>query len=158
MIEDWYGSKTGQLSRIYPLHCYREALKIVGKETDISLYSNADTDITRAMELAALYGGKNGPKGPTQSPDSLPSFLGGPDAKNNGRPPGEITPVPKPPQNPITSVVHSSSASSVPVPAIVLGAIAALMLALGSAAYFARRRQIRRQTFRPRHANGRNPS
>jgi hypothetical protein len=43
------------------------------------------------------------------------------------------------------------------VPAIVLGAIAALLLALGSAAYLARRRQLRRQTLRPRHANGRNP-
>jgi hypothetical protein len=46
----------------------------------------------------------------------------------------------------------------VPVPAIVLGAIAALLLMLGSAAYIARRRQQRRQTFRPRHANGRSPS
>jgi hypothetical protein len=45
----------------------------------------------------------------------------------------------------------------VPLPAIVLGAIAALLLALGSAAYLARRRQQRRQTFRPRPANGRNP-
>jgi hypothetical protein len=44
------------------------------------------------------------------------------------------------------------------VPAIVLGAVAALLLALGAAAYFARRRQQRRQSFRPRHANGQNPS
>lgn len=158
VIDDWYGSNTGQLSRIYPLRCYRQALAIVKKETDLSLYSNANTDITRAMELAALYGGKNGPKGPTKSPDSLPSFLGGPDAKNHGRPPGEIVAVPKPNPGPVPRLFHSSSASSVPVPAIVLGAIAVLLLTLGSAAYFARRRQLRRQTFRPRHANGRNPS
>jgi len=59
---------------------------------------------------------------------------------------------------PLINVLHSSSASSVPLPAIVLGAIAVLLLALGSAAYLARRRQQRRQTFRPRPANGpRNP-
>jgi hypothetical protein len=57
----------------------------------------------------------------------------------------------------IPGLLHSSSASSVPLPAIVLGAVAALLLALGSAAYLARRRQLRRQTLRPRHANGRNP-
>jgi hypothetical protein len=45
----------------------------------------------------------------------------------------------------------------VPLPAIILGAIAALLLALGGAAYVARRRHTRRQTLRPRHANGHNP-
>jgi hypothetical protein len=156
VIDDWYGSKTGQLSKVYPLHCYREALKIVGKETDLSLYSNASTDIRRAMALAAAIG-PGGPKNPTANPDNSPSFLGGPDAANRGRPPGDLTPLAIPRKNPISSVLHSSSASSVPVPAIVLGAIAALLLALGSAAYLARRRQLRRQTLRPRHANGRNP-
>lgn len=154
VIDDWYGSKTGQLSKIYPLRCYREALKIVQNEPDIALYSSAGDDIRRAMALAAAIG----PKGPTQNPDNLPSFLGGPDARHGGRPPGLVALYQsKRSQNPISSLLHSSSASSVPLPAIVLGAIAALLLALGSAAYLARRRQLRRQTLRPRHANGRNP-
>lgn len=153
VINDWYGSQSGQLSKIYPQRCYREALDIIKHETDVSLYSNAGDDIRRAMVLAAAFH----PKGPTPSPDSLPSFLGGPDAKNGGKAPGSTLPIPKPKQNPISSVLHSSSASSVPLPAIVLGAIAALLLMLGSAAYLARRRQLRRQTLRPRHANGRNP-
>ncbi len=157
VINDWYGSKSGQLSKIYPLHCYREALKIVAGRPDIDIYSNAKQDIEQAMALAAAFG-KGGPKGPTDSPDNLPSFLGGPDAKYGGHPPDNSLPIPKPKQNPVQSVLHSSSASSVPLPAIVLGAIAALLLALGSAAYLARRRQLRRQALRPRHANGRNPS
>ena len=157
VVDDWYGSKTGQLSKIYPLHCYREALAIVKNETDLDVYSNARQDILRAMALAAAFPG-GGPKGPIASPDNLPSFLGGPDAKNHGRPPGSITPVgPKRPGGPIPGLLRSSSASSVPLPAIVLGAIAALLLMLGSAAYLARRRQLRRQTLLPRHANGRNP-
>ena len=160
VIADWYGSKTGQLSKVYPLHCYREALNIIKGEPDVSLYSSAPEDITRAMALAAAYPGGKGPKGPTQNPDNLPSFRGGPDAKNHGQPPSNTLPIPKPPKTPIGKLLPSSGATAVPVPAIVLGAIAALLLALGSAAYFARRRQLRRQgqqTLRPRHANGRNP-
>jgi len=153
VIDDWYGSKTGQLSKVYPLHCYREALKIVGRETDITVYSNAQSDIRRAMALAAAYG-KNGPKGPLNSPDDLPSFLGGPDAAHGGRPPGDMIPIG--PQRPagVPGIFHSSSASSVPLPAIVLGAVAALLLALGSVAYLARRRQLRRQTLRPQAESG----
>jgi len=167
VIDDWYGSKTGQLSRTYPIHCYRDALRIVGSETDLEVYSNARQDILRAMQLAIAIGknGGGGPFDPTQSvqtADALPSFLGGPDAKNGGHPPAAQEPQPttagKPDPGPVPSVLHSSSPSSVPVPAIVLGAVAALLLALGAAAYFARRRQQRRQSFRPRHANGQNPS
>ncbi len=170
VIDDWYGSKTGQLSKLYPLHCYKDALKIVSRETDLEVYSNARQDILRAMSIAIASaggsgsgGGKSGgPQGPTASvdtADALPSFLGGPDAKNRGRPPDSNVPViyrPRTNPGPI-GLLHGSSASSVPVPAIVLGGIASLLLVLGSAAYLARRRQLRRQTFRPRHANGRNP-
>jgi hypothetical protein len=178
VIDDWYGSKTGQLSRIYPIHCYRDALKIVSSETDLEVYSNARQDILRAMQLAIAAGksgggngggnggGKNGgpfdPTASVQTADALPSFLGGPDAQNGGHPPAAQEPQPttqgKPDPGPVPSVLHSSSPSSVPVPAIVLGAIAAFLLALGAAAYLARRRQQRRQSFRPRHANGQNPS
>jgi hypothetical protein len=168
VIDDWYGSKTGQLSKIYPIHCYRDALKIVGHETDLEVYSNAHSDILRAMQLAIAVGksGKGGgPGDPTANvatADALPSFLGGPDAKNGGHPPASDEPYAtrgRPTTGPVVGVLqHGSSPSSVPVPAIVLGAIAALLLMLGSAAYVARRRQQRRQTFRPRHANGRSPS
>jgi hypothetical protein len=42
----------------------------------------------------------------------------------------------------------------VPVPAIVLGGVAALLLVLGSAAYLARRRQQKRETLRPQAESG----
>jgi hypothetical protein len=54
VIDDWYGSKTGQLSKTYPLHCYKDALKIVGRETDIDIYSNAREDILLAMQQALI--------------------------------------------------------------------------------------------------------
>ena len=169
VIDDWYGSQSGQLSKTYPIHCYRDALKLIKGRTDIDIYSNANQDITFAMQLAIARGnGKGGPPSsagvvPTDPrlTDALPSFRGGPDAKNGGHaPPG--TPVggqPTGPKStgPVTGPLQSSSPSSVPVPAIVLAAVAALLLALGAAAFFARRRQTRRQTLTPRHANGRNP-
>ena len=158
VIDDWYGSKTGQLSKIYPIHCYKDALDIVKNETDLEVYSNARQDIERAMALA-IAAGKSGGGGPGSNAynPALPSFLGGPDAKYGGQPPEETQPYPPKSTTPISNVLHGSSASSVPLPAIILGAIAALLLALGGTAYFARRRQLRRQTLRPRHANGHNP-
>jgi hypothetical protein len=161
VIDDWYGSKTGQLSKIYPIHCYRDALKLVANQTDLEVYSNARQDIERAMALAIAAGKSGGGKGPgggaSTYNSALPSFLGGPDAKHGGHPPEETQPYPPKSTTPISNVLHSSSPSSVPLPAIILGAIAALLLALGAAAYLARRRQLRRGTLRPRHANGHNP-
>ncbi len=164
VVDDWYGSKSGQLRHTYPLHCYRDALKIVQVESDLDIYSNARQDITLAMQLA-IAGNSGGPQDPTASiftADALPSFLGGPYAENGGQPPASVVPLTlgrrigqtRAP----TDVFQGSSASSVPLPAIVLGAIAVLMLLLGSAAYVARRRQLRRQTLRPQAESGpRNP-
>ena len=166
VIDDWYGSKSGQLSKTYPLHCYRDALKIIQGRPDLDVYSNASQDILFAMQLAIAHdNGKGGPPDVTSSvdtADALPSWRGGPDAKNGGHPPGGTTVVVTKPVgrgNPggVQGVLQSSSPSSVPLPAIILAAIAALLLALGAAAFLARRRQTRRQTLTPRHANGRNP-
>ena len=163
VIDDWYGSKSGQLSKTYPLHCYRDALKIIQGRPDLDVYSNASQDILFAMQLAIAHdNGKGGPPDVTSSvdtADALPSWRGGPDAKNGGHPPGGTTVVVTKPVgrgNPggVQGVLQSSSASSVPLPAIVLGAIAVLLLALGSAAYVARRRQLRRQTLRPQAESG----
>jgi len=163
LLNDWYD---GRIDGTYPIHCYRDALKIVASRTDIDVYSNARQDILFALQQAiARNKGGGGPQDPTSSiytADALPSFLGGPDAKNQGHSPASVEPytvIPRHTSNagPITDVLHSSSASSVPLPAIVLGAIAGLLLVLGGAAYVARRRQLRRQTLRPQPETGQNP-
>lgn len=154
VIDDWYGSKNGQLSKTYPLHCYRDAIKLVKGRTDIDIYSNAEQDILLAMQQAIVSKGRGaGPPDDPTTADALPSFLGGPDARYGGHAPPEDQPFtiqPRTVSNPAPiDVFKGSSASSVPLPAIVLGAVAALLLALGSAAYLARRRQQRRQMLRP---------
>jgi hypothetical protein len=168
VIDDWYGSKTGQLSKVYPLHCYKQALNIVKNRPDLDVYSNARQDILLAMQLA-IARNKNGPPPGTQqvatdpqTADVLPSWHGGPDAKNGGHAPTSTSveqyhAAGRNDAGPVASSLQSSSPSSVPLPAIVLAAIAGLLLALGGAAFVARRRQTRRQTLTPRHANGRNP-
>jgi len=161
VVDDWYGGHLGKGKKTYPLHCYRDALNIVAGRADISLYSNARQDILLALQAAIAHknGGPFDPTGSIATADALPSFLGGPDAKNGGHaPPGDIpyTLLPRthPGSSPIGILFRSSSASSVPLPAIVLGAVAALLLALGSVAYFARRRQLRRQTLLPQAESG----
>jgi hypothetical protein len=164
VIDDWYGSKSGQLSHTYPLHCYRDALAIVKRRSDLDVYSNASQDILFALQLAiARGGGKGGPPDVTDSiytADALPSWYGGPDAANGGQAPASVEVVPvtaptgKSDPGPVPSILQSSSASSVPLPAIVLGAIAGLLLVLGSTAFVARRRQQRRETLRPQTEPG----
>ncbi len=163
VIDDWYGSKTGQLSHRYPLHCYSDALAIIKGRSDLDVYSNARQDILFALQQAIALGSNKGggPPDVTSSiytADALPSWHGGPDATNGGHAPSSVVVVTPSlhgqPSGPIVDTFHGSSASSVPLPAIVLGGIAVLLLALGAAAYVARRRQLRRQTLRPQAESG----
>jgi hypothetical protein len=159
LINDWYD---GQISKVYPLHCYQDALKLLDKRADIDIYSNARQDILLALQ-AAISSGKGGGGGPPdgflrslETADALPSFLGGPDSKHDGRAPNGTQPYtiktsPASSSGPLGDAFNAgqSSASSVPLPAIVLGGVAVFLLALGGAAFLARRRQTRRETFRP---------
>src|SRR5262249_13487133 len=162
VIDDWYGSKNGRLSKVYPRHCYADAIKIIEDRPDIDIYTNAKQDILLALQqaIAAGKGGK-GPGGgaPPSDPataDALPSFLGGPNAKAGGQSSEQPITIKTSarPRKPVDSVLGTDSASSVPLPAIVLGSVAALLLALGSAAFIARRRQQRRHQLRPQAQSG----
>lgn len=153
LINDWYD---GHIDKTYPLHCYKDALKIVGERSDIDIYSNARQDILLALQAAIAAGkgggggGPDGYLGSTETADAFPSFLGGPNAGNGGRGTGDgpVTISKVSTKGPLPEIINTgnSSASSVPLPAIVLGSIAVLLLVLGLAAYIARRR---RQPFRP---------
>ena len=134
LINDWYD---GRIDRIYPIGCYRTALKHLPE--DVQTYSSARDDISRA--LAARIAGKgNGPQG-------------GPGGKGTSGPgggsePGRHTDDPGPVKNAIKNI-GPDSADAVPIPLIVLGALAVLLLALGSAGFLARRFQARRTEIRP---------
>jgi hypothetical protein len=135
LINDWYD---GRIDGTYPIHCYREALDHL--PADVDTYSSARDDIKQALQVRIAQshgggGGTTGATGPTGSTSSSSSNSSGP--KNGG----------KPPSGPIKSAINAvgpHSATSVPVPLIVLGAVALLLMAAGGAGFLTRRARTRR--------------
>ena len=137
VVADWYGD--GRVDSIYPLHCYQDAIRSL--PIDVLDYSNAKEDILRALAFARK--GKPDP-GPTGGPRPA----GGEDPTDTTGPgagPGD----PNDPGDPSDTVasppVDTSGPSSVPIPLLVLGGLALLLLAAGGAGYLSRRAQARRE-------------
>ena len=142
VIDDWFADS--RVDRTYPLHCYDDAIELL--QPDVRDYSNAEEEITRALQRR----GRTATPPPSTTdppPDDGPGAGAGPRAKP-----------PKAPQKPTTTVVDhpetetptvaappldGASASSVPIPLVVLSGLALLLIASGSAGYFVRRSQGR---------------
>jgi hypothetical protein len=137
VIDDWYDD--GRVDRTYPLHCYDDAIDAL--PPDVRDYSSAKEDIQRALQARM----RNEPPPPATT-DPSPGGSG-----------GTTTPT-KPPKNQTTTdvsnpknenppeasgQVDSDSASSVPIPLLVLAGLALLLIAGGSAGYLVRRYQGR---------------
>ncbi|MBA2333036.1 MAG: hypothetical protein H0V94_09630 [Actinobacteria bacterium] len=147
VIDDWYAD--GRVDGTYPPHCYDDAIEILPR--DIKEYSSAPDDIERALQNRL-----NDKPAPPATTDPSP---------------GEETPTPKPTQTtptPTTTEVgddddpplgptpgdtsgpeagpplDTADADAVPVPLLVLGGLALLLVAAGSAGYLTRRLQARR--------------
>jgi hypothetical protein len=144
IVDDWYDN--GRIDFVYPLRCYRDAIKIL--PPDVKQYSTAKDEIERALADAT-----NRPrvKGPTPIED-VPckegktctygsSDGGGGGGGGGGGPNDPGGPAPTGLDDPPAAAPGQDTAgpSSVPVPLIVLGGLALLLLAAGSAGYLARR-------------------
>ena len=130
IVADWYGD--GRVDKIYPLHCYQDAIRSL--PVDVLDYSNAKEDILRALAFARQ--GKPDP-GPAGGP--RPAGDGGPGDPSNPNDPND-------PDDPSAAGdVDTSGPSSVPIPLLVLGGLALLLLAAGGAGYLSRRAQARRE-------------
>ncbi len=154
LINDWYD---GRIDGTYPIHCYRDALKNL--PADVETYSSARDDIRQALQeritqgstgkkrnggtstsssASGPTGGGSGPTGGGSGPTgggSGPTGGTGPASGTNGS------------NGPIGSAISAgkpSSATSVPVPLIVLGAVALLLMAAGAAGFVARRMRTRK--------------
>ena len=144
VIADWYDN--GRVDKIYPQHCYREAIKIL--PVDVRDYSSARDDILRALAYAQQgkpdpgdpASGTNGGTGTGSGTGGTGSGTGG-TAGTGG--PGDT------PGGTGESPVDTSGPSAVPIPLIVLAAIAALLLVLGATGYFTRRAAGRGARRRP---------
>ncbi len=141
VVDDWYGD--GRVDQIFPAHCYLDAIRSL--PVDVKDYSNAEEDIRRALAYARLHKADPGPAGgpaPTGTAAEPPTTTGGPGT-------GSGTPTDNPDGEPGSDTVaapgvDTSGPSSVPIPLLILGGLALLLLAAGGVGYLSRRAQSRR--------------
>jgi hypothetical protein len=135
VIDDWYDN--GRVDGTYALHCYDDAIEILPR--DVRDYSSAKEDIERALQ-AKLRKQPAPPARTDPSPDGTTTTgttaAPGDDPPSDGGSTG--TPEVSPPGT------GGESASSVPVPLLILAGLALLLVAGGSAGYLIRRLQSRR--------------
>jgi len=128
VLDDWWDN--GRVDRLYPLHCYEEAIDSI--PPDIRDYSDAEAVISRALQAAV--GGNLATGGDDPSPDD-----------DGTRDPG--APVPGGPDDPGTNGDPEATpnvdgdTSSLPIPLLVLGGMSLALLAAGGLGYLSRRRQ-----------------
>lgn len=142
IYNDWLTD--GKIATTYPIACYRDALKNV--HTDAAIYSSLKDDIRAAMQGALAR--RNGHT-------SVPAQIG-----KGGRSAvkAKTVKLKKPTRSPKTTTVEpasqtltsttasgpsESSGSGVPTPILVLGALALLLVAIGTVGAAARRTRRR---------------
>jgi hypothetical protein len=134
VVADWYDN--GRVDYLYPLHCYREAIKSL--PPDVKDYSSAKEEIERALQDAA-----NRP--PVTKPTELKTKPRTGSTPTDPSPDETDTTATGTETNDETSAAaggggpDTAGPSSVPIPLIVLGGLSVLLLAAGSAGYLARR-------------------
>lgn len=137
LLNDWYD---GRIDGTYPLHCYQDALKHL--PADVSTYSSAREDIQRALESARAAARR---AGKILGPNTLitPAIAG---KRYRGRGIAIVTSGRKPDKGvaSLADKLNPSSPSSLPLPLLVLGGLAILLVALGAAGMVAKRLQSRR--------------
>jgi hypothetical protein len=121
IIADWFDD--GRIDKIYPLHCYEEAIDAV--PPDIRDYADAADVIQRALQQAML--GRLDPCKGCRNP-----------AKGRSTETGDQT---NGSSTQAVGAVDTSGPSSVPIPLLVLGGIALALLAAGGLGYYQRRHQ-----------------
>jgi cobalamin biosynthesis Mg chelatase CobN len=140
VIADWYDD--GRIGKIYPVACYRAA--IAKLPPDVLDYSNAKEEIGRALAFAQQ--GKPDPGSADPSPTTTASSTSTPTTTTDTKPATtESTPTETVETGQGTTEAagdtstDTSGPSSVPIPLLVLGGLAVLLLAAGSAGYLRRR-------------------
>jgi hypothetical protein len=137
LIHDWYVD--GRVDQTYAVHCYREALKNIPE--DQIVYGSLRDDLTRALLAVTRDNGGNVgpdtmvPPAPGADPsDGDGTGSSGHDESFFGR---------------LAKALGPDTADSIPVPLLVLGGLALLLIAAAGVSFAARRMQARRATPQP---------
>ena len=146
VVNDWI-EHNGTIKNTYPLPCYSQAIQHLNAYADIQGYSNIIDDIHRAL-LAAMHQQQGG--GPSSGPGGTGSNPGGtgPGGSNPTKPGGHGTKGNSWVQS-IADRLGPGNARSIPLPLLVLGALAVLLVLAAAATWFAKRMQARRITPAP---------
>jgi hypothetical protein len=161
LLNDWYD---GRIDHTYALHCYTDALKHL--PPDVRTYSSAHDDIERALQSAIAKEtkahqkvGPNTPIPPPAQPTgggtSTVVVFGGKGANhppellatsNGPSPPGGAGVGRKTPGGVVSLVdkLNPGSADSLPLPLLVLGGLALLLVAAGAAGLVVKQVRARR--------------
>jgi hypothetical protein len=143
LLTDWYD---GRIDHVYPIHCYTDALKHL--PPDVRTYSSAHDDILRALQSAKAELKNEGTAITPNTP--VPANNGG-----NSKPPSgtgttgtDTVPTTTTDQagnqssSPVQNL-NNSGPFSLPLPLLILGALAILLVAAGGAGLIAKRFQNR---------------
>jgi len=146
LLNDWYD---GRIDHTYAVHCYQDALHHL--PADVQTYSSAHDDILRALQSAEAKQRKAGHK---ITPNTLvppPKVKPGKGPTGSGATTTATTasgaPIGRKPDKGLGGVadqLNPDSASSLPLPLLVLGGLAILLVAAGAAGLIAKRVQTRR--------------
>ena len=143
LLTDWYD---GRIDNVYPLHCYTDALKHL--PTDVQEYSSAHDDILRALQSAKAELRKEGKAITPNTP--VPANNGGTGKKRKkvvglgGTTPTSTTSEPGKHTTNLVDKLNPSNPSSLPLPLLILGGLAILLVAAGAAGLLAKRYQGRK--------------
>jgi hypothetical protein len=135
VINDWLDNS--RVDKTYATPCYTQAIQHLNSYPDVQNYSSATDDIQRALLAVIRQDRGNGPgasSGGGSGGGGSGSSSGSGDSSSSS-------------SNPISSVFDSarpSSAESIPLPLLVLGGLAALLLLSAIGTWIARRIQARR--------------
>ena len=132
LLNDWYD---GRIDNTYAQHCYRDALKHL--PADVATYSSAHDDILRALQSAVAKENKAGHSVGPDTPLPPPT--------SRGTKGGTTTTIGRKPDDGLANKLNPSSADSLPVPLLVLGGLAILLVLAGGAGLIAKQIQARKQ-------------
>lgn len=148
LLNDWYD---GRINNTYAVHCYRDALKHL--PTDVQEYSSAHDDILRALQsaIAARRQKHESVAGNTPVPPQKPPKGGGKTGKGGKGGSSTVSDTTSTDRGGTTGpglavTGTASNPSSIPVPLLVLGGLAVLLLAAGGAGLIYKRIQARRSS------------
>ncbi|MHB8650685.1 MAG: hypothetical protein ACYDBR_11015 [Gaiellaceae bacterium] len=139
VVNDWLDHNS-QIQGTYPVPCYTQAIQHLNEYPDVQNYSNATDDIHRAL-LAVLRQDRGG--GPSSG--SAVPLSPGPGSQSPGVGPTTTTTGTGLIRR-LTDQIGPGNAQSIPLPLLVLGGLALLLLLAAFGTWLARRVQGRRVT------------